>query len=389
MNDYSRINVLVFGAGGRQALPVCKGFYQLKCKITTYCKSKTASGYLTRYKTDCILYKPETSEGMDFLEYGLKLVREGQFDLVVPLGDVTATFLSRHKTEIPPGTKVAVNDWNIFQFAMDKAKTMRVCSEIGVPAPKTVFGDDLVKQIEQTDFSYPVVVKPRTGLGSIGFNIIATKEKLLKYLKKYDGTNGPLLVQEYIKQGKQPQYRADLFRTKDGEFKAASVGKVTRWYPLDGGSGIFVVSIHDDEIIENCKRLLTAIGWIGYANIDMVYDENARQAKIIEINGRTGASIKIDYLCGINISQLILENELGFPVTDMTEYNDGKMITCLLPDLLWLLKSPDRFNTKPSWFRRWGVKDVIFSWSDPKPSIGFLIENIKGYRSAMNKRRRV
>ena len=388
MNDYSRVSVFIFGAGGRQALPVCEGFYRLKCKITTYCKSSLDTGYLTRYKTDCILYDQKASQGLDFLEYGLKLVTEGKYDLVVPLGDATATFLSRNKARISPETKVAVNDWDIFQYSIDKAKTMKVCGELGVPAPKTVFGDDLIEQIEQTGFSYPVVVKPRTGLGSIGFNIIHSKDKLLEYLQKYDGANGPLLVQEYVKQGKQPQYRADLFRTKDGEFKAAIAGKVTRWYPLDGGSGIFVVSIHDDEIIDNCKRLLNAIGWVGYANIDMVYDEEAKKAKIIEINGRTGASIKSDYVSGINISQLILECELGYPVTDMTEYQDGKMITCLLPDLLWFIKSPDRFKTRPSWFRRWGVKDVIFSWSDPKPSIGFLIESIRGYRDAMKKRQR-
>ena len=73
----------------------------------------------------------------------------------------------------------------------------------------------------------------------------------------------------------------------------------------------------------------------------------------------------------------------------MTDYKVGEKITCLLPDLLWFLKSPDRFRTDPSWFQRWGVKDVIFSWSDPLPSIGFLIESVSGYRSAMNKRKRI
>ena len=389
MKDFSRVSVLIFGAGGRQTLPVCEGFYRLKCRVTTYCKAKTDTGWLTRYKNDCILYDEKASNGLDFLQYGLKLIAEKHYDLVVPLGDAAAIFLSQHKDEIAPETKVAVNDWDVLQFAIDKARTMKVCAELGVPAPKTVFGEDIVEQIEQTDFSYPVVVKPRTGVGSIGFNIISSKERLLKYLQGYDGANGPLLVQEYVKQGKQPQYRADLFRTRDGQYKAALVGKVTRWYPLDGGSGIFVMSIRDDEIIDNCKRLLDAIGWVGYANIDMVFDEEAGKAKIIEINGRTGASIKIDYVSGVNISQLIMENELGYPVTDMSDYTAGKRITCFLPDMLWLLKSPDRFKADPSWFKRWGVKDVVFSWRDPLPSVGFLIESVRGYRGAMNKRQRV
>ena len=211
----------------------------------------------------------------------------------------------------------------------------------------------------------------------------------MEYLQEYDGSNGPLLAQEYVEQGKQPQYRADLFRARDGSYKAALVGKVTRWYPLDGGSGIFVISIHDDEILSHCKRLLDAIGWVGYANIDLVYDERSRNAKIIEINGRTGASIKIDYLSGVNVSQLILENELGDSVTDMRDYQAGKKISCLLPDLLWLLKSPDRFKADPSWFKRRGVKDVVFSWRDPLPSVGFLIKSVRDYRDAMKKRQRI
>lgn len=389
MKDLSQISVLVFGASGRQALPVCKGLRQIGCRVITYCRSKWDTGYLTKYKTESILYNTETADGLNFNEYGLKLIHENRYALVIPLGDETAIFLSKHKEELGSKTKVAVNDWDIQQYAADKAKTMKVCEEHCIPAPRTVFGEHIIEQIEQTDFTYPVVVKPRTGVGSIGFSIVKSKEKLIDYLNAYNGANGPLLVQEYIKQGELPQYRADLFRTRDGTFKAAMVCKVTRWYPLDGGSGIFVVSVRDDEILDNCKRLLDAIGWVGYANIDMVYDEDAKKAKILEINGRTGASIKIDYVSGVNISQLIVENELGYPVTDMTDYKVGEKITCLLPDLLWFLKSPDRFRTDPSWFQRWGVKDVIFSWSDPLPSIGFLIESVSGYRSAMNKRKRI
>lgn len=388
-SGYSGISVFIFGAGGRQALPVCKGFFDLHCKVINYCSSKWETGYLTRYRSERILYDKKQADGLGFFEYGLKLIRENDYTLVVPLSDASATFLSQHKNEIKLGTRVAVNDWETFQQAIDKARTMKACVENGVPAPKTIFGEDLLEQIEHTEFSYPVVVKPRTGVGSIGFNIISSKEKLIGYISAYDQANGPLLVQEYIRQGRQPQYRADLFRTRDGDFKAVCVGKVTRWYPLDGGSGIAIVSIHDEKIVEDCKRLLDAIGWIGYANIDMVCDEETGEAKILEINGRAGASIKIDYVCGINISQLILENELGYPVTDMTEYEDGKMTSCFLPDLLWLLRSKDRFRTDPSWFKRKGVKDVIFSWEDPLPTVGFLIKSVMSYKSSMEKRKRV
>lgn len=389
MIDYSQYTVLIFGAGGRQTLPVCKGFFEIGCRVVNYCYSSWDTGALTKYKTERIVYSRNKAEGLDFLDYGMKLIQENRYSLVVPMSDKGAIYLSKRNTEIPAGTHVAVNNWDTFQFAIDKAMTMKTCMDNGIPAPKTIFGSDLERRFEEMSFDYPVVVKPRTGVGSIGFNIIHSREQILQYLRQYDNQNGPLLIQEYIKQGKQPQYRADLFRTKDGEIKAACVGKVTRWYPLDGGSGIHIVSVHNDEIVRNCKKLLDAIGWIGYANIDMVYDERNKTAKIIEINGRTGASIKIDYECGVNISRLILENEMGLPVTDMNSYDEGKRISCFLPDLLWLLKSKDRFNTDPSWFDRKGIKDVVFSFDDPLPTVGFIAESFKKFIPAMEKRRRI
>lgn len=388
MIDYSQYTVFIFGAGGRQVLPVCKGFCEIGCRVINYCYSSLDTGALTKYKAEKIVYNKSKADDTGFFGYGLRLIKENKYSLVVPMSDQGAIFLSKHKDDIPRSTRVAVNDWDVFQYAIDKAQTMKVCMDNNIPAPRTIFGDNLEDQVNTVDFEYPVVVKPRTGVGSIGFNIIHTKENLVQYLRDYDHKNGSLLIQEYIKQGKQPQYRADLFRTYKGEFKAACVGKVTRWYPLDGGSGIHIVSIHDEEIVENCKQLLDAIGWIGYANIDMVFDEKNGIAKIIEINGRTGASIKIDYVCGVNVSQLILENEMGLPVTDMTGYEEGKQTACFLPDLLWLLKSKDRFKSEPSWFDRKGIKDVIFSWDDPLPTFGFLLESIENFFPAMAKRRR-
>lgn len=386
---YKDISVFIFGAGGRQALPVCKGFYELGCNVICYCKSKLDTGYMTKYHTSTILYQKVKEDDEDFNACGERLIKANHYDLVVPMGDTTATFLSQKKSDLKGFSKIAVNDWDIFQYAIDKLNTMRVCQECGIPAPRTIITENPMKEINAGYITFPVVVKPRTGVGSIGFQIIHSKEKLEQYLLNYDNRNGSLLVQEYIEQGKNPQYRADFFRDREGNFRLSMVGKVTRWYPLDGGSGIFAYTIHDSDIEKNCKKLLDAINWNGYANIDMVWDATTNEAKIVEINGRTGATIKLDFIAGANVSRLILENELGYPVTDMLEYEDDHRLTCMLPDLLWFFKSKDRLCSKPSWFDRKGVHDSIFSWDDPLPTLGFIISRIIGFKEAMSKRKRV
>lgn len=382
-------SVLIFGTDGRQALPVIKGFAQIGCKVTVFGTSKLDPGFATKYTSVRILYDKVKKEGESFFDCGARLIRENHFDLVVPLRDRAAIYLSQRKQELSQYAKIAVNDWDVMRYATDKALTMSACEEEGIPAPRTVFGDGILEQIDQKGMQFPLVVKPRTAGGSVGFNIFKSREKLALYLENYDNSNGPLLCQEYIEQKDSPQYRADFFRDRDGNFKAAIVGKNLRWYPLDGGFGVLCTTIHDDVIIEMGKKLLDRIGWNGYANIDMVWDVNENRAKILEINGRTGASITLDYVAGVNVSQLMLENELGYAVSDFTEYREGVKTACFYLDVLWFIKSKNRFQTKPSWFNRRGVKDIICSWSDPKPGVAYLLQSVMHYKTTSDKRKRV
>ena len=386
---YNNISVLIFGAGGRQTLPMCRGFYKLGCRVTVYCSHKMDTGYMTRFKHKKILFDKSKANGEDFYTFGARLIKTGDYDLVVPMGDKTAMFLSQNKEEFSKYAKIAVNDWDVFSKVIDKSKTMLICEENGIPAPRTLYSEDPVTEIREKGLSYPVVVKPKTGVGSIGFNIVHSEEKLKKLLEDYDNSNGPLLVQEYIEQGDQPQYGAEFFRDRDGVIRSKLIFKKPRWFPLDGGSTVCAVSVHDDEILDSCTRLLDALNWEGTANFDLVWDEKEKKAKILEINPRVSAIVKLSFVVGIDVARLMVENAMGYPVTDMTEYEDNKQISCLLVDCLWLVKSKDRFRSKPSWFARWRIKDTIFSWDDPIPTIGFIYESFTGYRSAMSKRKRV
>ena len=386
---YKGISVLIFGTDGRQALPVIKGFAQIGCRVTVFGASKLDPGFATKYASVRLLYDKVKKHGESFFACGERVIRENHFDLVVPLRDHAAIFLSKRKQELSKFARIAVNDWNVMRCAADKALTMALCEEEGIPAPKTVFGADIMRQIDEKKIRFPVVVKPRTEGGSAGFNVIKTGEKLTDYLRQYDDRSGPLLCQEYVEQKNAPQYRADFFRDREGNFKAAIVGKNLRWYPLDGGYGVLCTTIHDDAIIQMGKKLLDRIGWNGYANIDMVWDANENRAKILEINGRTGASIMLDYAAGVNVSQLILENELGYAVSDFTAYPEGVKTSCFYLDVVWLIKSKDRFRAKPSWFDRRGVKDVICSWSDPKPAVAYLLQCALHYKKSTKLRKRI
>ena len=385
--NFSGIHVLIVDGYARQTLCMTKGLKRLGATVSVVCFSKLDVGYASKYPDHKLLFPCDKEDYDEQQRRVLEQIRTGLYDVVIPMTDHSATYLSRHKSELLPYAKIAVNDWSRFELVIDKIQTMRICAERNIPAPITLYTDNPVKEIDEGKLQFPIVVKPRTAAGSIGFNIVNNREQLVALLHDYDNANGPLLVQEYIPQD-GPQYGAEVFRDNDGNIKACLVAKIPRWFPLDGGSRVLSVSIHDEKIKKACIDLVNALDWKGYANVDLVYDCRCNEPRILEINPRTGASILIDFECGIDLARLILENELGYEVTEMLDYPDNKQVSCFLVDFLWLLKCKDRFRATPSWFQRRRIKDIIFSWDDPKPFFSFCLQSAKNYKHAMKQRAR-
>ena len=68
-------------------------------------------------------------------------------------------------------------------------------------------------------------------------------------------------------------------------------------------------------------------------------------------------------------------------------FHDVRM-RCIHTDLLWLIKSPKRFSTNPSWFNNLHTHDQIFALDDPWPFFTFSLQSIMRYKTEMNNRRR-
>ena len=313
-------------------------------------------------------------------------MESNQYDLIIPMNDYAAIYLADHKEHLKQFAHIVVNDLPIFKLAINKLNTMKLCEENGIPSPKTFFVENAEELLLRNDLMFPLVVKPQTACGSIGFNIVENKKHLIKVLNT-DAGNGPVFAQEYIPQD-GPQYGAEAFRNKDGSYSFVLIDKKPRWFPLDGGSPTINVTMHDDTMADMARKLLEAMDWVGYANIDYVVDSRTNEPKIIEVNGRISAAVTIDEAAGINVAELICQNEFGDSATIYPDYKDDIRVSCILTEILWFIKSPDRKKNKPSMFYRKNTKDVIFRLNDPKPFFAFCVQSLKNYRHAMEQRKR-
>lgn len=383
--NYNNINVLLLEGYARQILPMAKAFSDLGCKVTTFNASKLDVGYASRYPNEKIIGCCSTDNPGGTVEAIRALLKTGKYDLVVPMVDFSAAILSKNKAEFSQYAKVAVNDWELYDIAQDKLKTMKVCMENDIPCPITLFDVNTLDDIKKSGMQYPIVVKPRVSYGAIGFKVMQSEEDMHQFFVKFHDTVGDYVFQEYIPQTGL-QYEAAMFMDQFNNIKSSLVFSKTRWFPINGGSSTLNTTIRDEAIMETCSKLMRIIGWRGCADIDLIQDLRDGKAKIMEINPRVSGSVKICFESGINLAKQILEYEFDETVTQYDNYNVGQRLRCSQTDFLWFLKSPNRFKTTPSWFSMKNTKDHTFSFADPLPWFSFSIQGLGRYSKELKKR---
>lgn len=378
--------VLIMEASSRQVLPMAKGFSKLGYEVTTVCEKKSDLGNSTRYKKYCYVVSEIDSDYDKANKVYNKLIKENNYDLILPLSDFSAEIAANNKEkwEKEYNCKVAVNSLEVFNKAYDKLNTMEICMNNNIPCPYTVLNKNIV-DTEYDKINYPVVVKPRSACGSIGFHKVDNENRLKELLK--DTSHGPLLIQEFIPEtGKQ--YNAHFFLDNNHNVKTAICTEKCRWFPIDGGASTLCRTIDNPYIIEICTKLLKIIGWVGYCDLDLIEDPRDGSIRVIEINARISANVKICFAMGANIAKQIDELYFSKEVSKLNNYKSDYRLRCIHTDLLWFIKSPNRMNTDPSWFSIKNTIDQIFSIDDIIPFFSFSITSIMKYKNEMNKRKR-
>lgn len=383
---YSNVRVLLIEGRARQVMPLMESLHKLGCHVTTYNASKLDMGYSSHYPDKKVLSYCNAKDPEGSWKAIRKELKTKQYDLVIPLNDFVAIILSQHKEELIPYVDIAANDWDVFQYASDKLKTMKVCMDNDIPCPKTYVADETLTDLSKLDLKYPICIKPRTGFSAVGFRMIENSEELEHIVAATKEKYGAPLIQEYIPQT-DLQYKAEIFIDKNGEMKSCCIFSKVRWYPVDGGSSTLNMTVHRPDIQESCAKLLKAIGWRGYADIDLIQDPRDNVAKIMEINPRITGSVKICYACGVNFSEQIIQDHLGMEITPYMNYEEGKYLRYLHTDLLWFIKSPTRFSCKPSWFNFSNSVDQIWSAKDPLPWFTYTMANITKVGADSKKRK--
>lgn len=385
--DLRGVRVLLLEGFARQNMALMPALKRLGCHLTTYNASRLDVGYASKYPdVKLIRFWDREDEDASFRAL-MAVLREAPYDVVIPMTDFSAALLSRHIEQVRLLAYPAVNPPEVFMRAADKQETMRACEQAGVPCPHTLYDMDSADAILDAGMPFPFIIKPRVGYGSIGFHVIRDEAQLRAVFDGAVRRFGPMVVQDYIPQT-GTQYKCEVFLDADGAPKSACVFDKTRWYPVDGGSTCCSTSVRRPDIAADSIRLLKAIGWRGYGDVDLIEDPRDGACKVMEINPRITASVKVCFAAGVDFARQVVELGMGLPVTAYDDYREGIRLRYMHTDLLWFLQSPNRFRAKPSWFDFRRTTDQIFNPRDPLPWFTYTLQGLRKRKAEMEKRKR-
>lgn len=360
--------VLILDGGAAHAMAIAECLKKSGYKVGVICDNKEEYGYHTKFADE--RYIGPDSHDVGYATFMLNFLKEHHFDVLIPTSDVTAEFMSFHKEELVKLTGVLMPSRDVFEKGYDKNKLMRICKENSFPHPLTIDisnvekslteGETLADTEELVNFPYPGLLKPNLTSGGRGMTLVNSLKEFIRIYPSIHEQYGDCHLQRFIPQGGK-QIKVQIMTDIQGNMAYSSVIWKQRYYPVNGGSSCCNVTIENQQIANICGRVLKSIGWIGFADFDLIEDPNTKELLIMEINPRIPACVRSAFKSGMDYATMIADMTLGKSLREY-HYEPGKRLRHLGFDILWFLKSTNRFKSNPSWFKFFGKGLYYQDW---------------------------
>ena len=383
--DFAQLRVLVMDSGGKQTLAMVRGLKELGCHVTVLCSTRYDTCYVCNKPDENLLNPNLVERNEETLRYLLSLVEGGSYDVLMPIGELSTNFVTSHENELLPHVRLACAPREVYIRAFNKQTTFDQAMASGIPCPYTRHSSQPIEDF-LAKATFPIIVKPRQGLGSIGFHKFETEAEFRTRMAAPDFDVDDYVVQEFVRF--ENRIGTNLFVDRQGRICTSYAVDVTRWFPIDAGAGVLIQTVDAHEVLAYAGRLLQDLGWQGFANVAFMIDCQTGEPRLLEINGRIPASVKMAYLCGCNVSRQFLEMIFDQEVTAYPENQSfGMYIRHFDTDLAWFLHSKDRFRAHPSWFSWKNTQEILFSRDDQRPFWSHLMLKVFHYRETMQRKK--
>jgi carbamoyl-phosphate synthase large subunit len=237
----------------------------------------------------------------EFVPETIAICRNQNVDLIVPTIDHELPIYATHVKDFElAGTKVLISSPSTIDIAFDKCRTNEWFVARGFPTVAQRSVEQVLSSLSQ--WTFPVIVKPRRGSASIGVRIVNDAETL-QSLKGQDG-----LLVESIAGG--VEHTTNLFVDRSGRCLCAVPHQRLE---TRGGEVSKGITVKNHKLMELAKSVAETLpGACGPLNLQGFVDKN-NQVQFTEINARFGGGFPLAAEAGANFCCWILEDMFGLP----------------------------------------------------------------------------
>ena len=313
---------LLFG-GDINVYSVARAFHEAY-GIKSVCYGKFASG--PAYGSTIIDYRvcPQNEDAATFRENVAKAAQEfaDKTVLVIGCGDSYVKLAAENKQYFPENCIAATVSGELINTLINKEKFYALCDEYGIDHPGTFIYRKEMGHDFELNFQPPYICKPANGVaywehpfeGNEKVFTCPDRKNLEEVLDKVYASGYPdtMIIQDFIPGDDSYMRVLTNYSDRNGKVKLMCMGHVLLEEHTPHGIGNHAVILNEPcgPIAEKIKAFLEDIGYVGFSNFDIKYDQRDGKYKVFEINCRQGRSNYYVTGSGHNIAKMVVEDRV-------------------------------------------------------------------------------
>jgi len=285
---------------------------------------------------------------------------------------------------------------NTLQF---KKNFYALCEQYDIDIPTTFFHSCETDTPFSEEMLYPVIIKPSNGI-EYNNNKFAGQQKVYKVssLKELNdviqliynsGYRDELIIQDFIPGDDTYMWDSVLYINSKKQTELVSFAQVVlqEHTPTAIGNYTALIARYNEPVMKKLQAFLEAVGYQGFANFDLKYDERDGKFKVFEVNIRQGRSSYIVTGMGHNMARYFVD-DLIYNKKKSTVYLKDDFLFTVVPKIVLkkFVNNEQVLNEVKQLLRNGKYRNPLFYKKDRsfKRKIYMLMRQINYYRKYKN-----